>query len=502
MSNLQNVASERAVLAGIVNHGIEAYVDIEHLVSDDSFTVDYNKVVYKCLQDAIKSSDKIGISEILSSAQKLELSDYVSKKPVLEHIHAILSTPIELDNVYHHAKRIRRLEFARKIQKELREIYRSIDAISGDESISEILSLAEQPISDICLSYIKDDDNTPKLIGEGLDEYIQHLIDNKSDQIGIPTGFPEWDKSIGGGLRRKCVDLVAARTKAGKSVLADNIAIEVAKNQGIPVLMMDTEMSTEDHYHRLIANLAGVEINVIGSGQFSDNPEDLDKVLKAVDDVKNMPYHYINISGRPFEESLSIARRWIMKNVGYNEDGKLNDCLVIYDYLKLMSGSDINNNMAEFQILGFQITALHNFCVQYDVACLALVQANRDGITKESTDVVSGSDRLVWLCTSFSLLKEKSNEEIATDGARNGNRKLLTVVTRHGPGMQDNGYICLKMDGQYARLTEVGTVRQLIADSNNNEQGIPDDETINDASADETVEHENNEPYRGFPDSI
>ena len=35
---------------------------------------------------------------------------------------------------------------------------------------------------------------------------------------------------------------------------------------------------------------------------------------------------------------------------------------------------------------------------------------------KESTDAVSGSDRLIWLCTSFSIFKAKSSEEVAEDG--------------------------------------------------------------------------------------
>jgi len=31
------------------------------------------------------------------------------------------------------------------------------------------------------------------------------------------------------------------------------------------------------------------------------------------------------------------------------------------------------------------------------------------------------SDRLIWLCTSFSIFKEKSAEELAEDGPKAGN---------------------------------------------------------------------------------
>ena len=85
------------------------------------------------------------------------------------------------------------------------------------------------------------------------------------------------------------------------------------------------------------------------------------------------------------------------------------------------------------------------------------VQLNRDGITKESTDAVSGSDRLIWLCTSFSILKEKSPEELAEDGPNTGNRKLVPIVSRHGPGMQDGNYINMKMHKDKSILEELRT---------------------------------------------
>ena len=64
-------------------------------------------------------------------------------------------------------------------------------------------------------------------------DYVDFLAENKCDIIGVPTGFPKYDEAIGGGLRRKCVDLVSARPKVGKSVFADNVALNTSR-QGIP----------------------------------------------------------------------------------------------------------------------------------------------------------------------------------------------------------------------------------------------------------------------------
>ena len=63
-------------------------------------------------------------------------------------------------------------------------------------------------------------------------------------------------------------------------------------------------------------------------------------------------------------------RRWISRVVGLNDKGKANDCVIIYDYLKLMDSAEIKGDMKEFQILGFMITALHNLSLKYEVPIL------------------------------------------------------------------------------------------------------------------------------------
>jgi len=280
-------------------------------------------------------------------------------------------------------------------------------------------------------------------------------------------------------LRRKCVDLVAARPKVGKSMFGDEVALHVAGELDIPVLMLDTEMAKEDHYNRILANLSGIEINRIATGRFSENEIDKEKVFTAAEKLEKIPYHYISIAGESFENILSQMRKWIYQHVGFDEDGQTKDCLIIYDYLKLMGSEGISSVMQEYQVLGFQITKLHNFMVKYDVPCLSFVQLNRDGITRESTDVVSGSDRLIWLCTSFSIFKMKSDEEVATDGVDNGNRKLVPIVARHGAGLDDGDYVCMTMHGRFGRIEEGQTRNEIYG---NRQEGFETDENIDEES--------------------
>ena len=403
------------------------------------------------------------------------VQDQVSTKEEIGFIRSLFNFPIHKENVGAHASKIAKLKLARDLQKTLKACEKDLESITGEEDIMDLVAKIEEPLLEATGDIYQSSKKKTELIGVEIDDYVQHLSENVSDFAGIPSGFSRFDVAIGGGLRRKSVDLVAARPKVGKSMFGDAVAMHVAGNLNIPVLMLDTEMSKEDHLHRILASISGVEINRISTGKFSENAIESEKINEAKEKLKNIPYHYISIAGESFENILAQMRKWIYQHVGFDENGVTKDCLIVYDYLKLMGSEGINASMQEYQVLGFQITKLHNFCVKYDVPCLSFVQLNRDGITRESTDVVSGSDRLIWLCTSFSIFKMKSEEEIVTDGPDNGNRKLVPIVARHGEGLEDGDYVSMKMFGKYGRIQEGETRNEIHNNNRSREEGFETD---------------------------
>lgn len=465
---LMNAAAERAVLSGMSSYGSESFLEIEDIIDGDCFVLEDNQIIFKCMSKALVEQESIDIASILSAANGLGLGDFINNKKSMDHLRAIINFPIKKENVKPHAIIIRKLQIGREVQNRAKDIYNEISEITGDESVDEIINLAESSIFELSSSLSRGENNKPTELGSNVEEYLLHLEENPSAMLGISSGFARYDSSIGGGFRRKCVDLIAARPKVGKSMFGDSVGVHVASKLGIPVLMLDTEMSKEDHLNRVLASISGVDINEIATGSYSKDASKKERVYRAAEELKDIPYKYISIAGNPFDQTVSIMRRWILQEVGFDENGRTNDCLIIYDYLKLMTPDNLSN-LQEFQALGFQITSLHNFCVEYDCACLSFVQLNRDGITKESTDVVSGSDRLIWLCTSFSIFKKKSDEEVAEDGPEAGNRKLVPIVARHGPGLDDGDYINMSMQGEIAKIGENKTRNELKKRGSRNE---------------------------------
>ncbi|NDC73509.1 MAG: hypothetical protein EBZ62_08725 [Sphingobacteriia bacterium] len=242
---------------------------------------------------------------------------------------------------------------------------------------------------------------------------------------------------------------------------------------------MDTEMNKEDHIHRLLAMMTEIEINTIETGKFAESPDKKNKISKAVEELKDTRIYHKSIAGKPFEDQLAIMRRWLVKEVGLNDDGTAKECVIFYDYLKLMDSAGMSQDLKEYQVLGFMMTSLHNFAVRYKVPIVAFIQLNRDGITKESTDSASGSDRIIWLCSNFSIFKRKTNEEIAEDGPENGNRKLLPLISRHGGGLDDNDYINCHMKGWCAQIMEGKTRLEIVNNIKSNNEGFIVDDNNN-----------------------
>jgi len=469
--NLEDLAAERAVLAGLCQYGLDCYLEID-FIDASHFSNEMNQIIFHCVHKSISENAKVELASILSAANNLGVYEAIHNPDEIAFIRSLFNFPIHKENVTSHAAKIAKIKLARDLKKTLKACEKELNSVTGEEDLIDLISKVEEPILDATSEVYQSSNKQTEILGNDIDDYLTYLSENISDTVGIPTGFDRYDISIGGGLRRKCVDLIAARPKIGKSMFGDAVALNVSSNLNIPVLMLDTEMSKEDHLNRMLANLSGVEINKISTGKFNENEIEKEKVHDAAEKLKSIPYHYISIAGQAFEHIIGVMRKWIYQHVGFDEGGRTKDCLIVYDYLKLMGSEGITNAMQEYQVLGFQITKLHNFCVKYDVPCLSFVQLNRDGITRESTDVVSGSDRLIWLCTSFSIFKMKSDEEIAEDSIEHGNRKLVPVVARHGSGLDDGDYISVKMFGNIGKIEEDETRNEIHRNARSRSEGF------------------------------
>jgi replicative DNA helicase len=465
-----DVASERATLAGVCIYGLDAYLDIADIVDVETYTVERNQSLFKVLGWIYRDGENIPIDvpTILSASKSIGL--YEEIKENLDYVKAIFNFRVEKENIRSHAGTIARCQIIRGLDKKHDESKLNLAQLNGSASVDEIFAASESPLIEFMSGINREEESS--LMGDGAGEYMEALGTDPRQMLGISTGYGIYDMQIGGGLQKGDVNVIAARPKVAKTSHADNSSTHIAGILEIPVLQLDTEMKKTRHQLRIVSNLSGVEMNEIKSGEYYKHKHKRDKVNQAVKKLEKMPFYYRNIAGMEFKEVISYIRRWLTKSVGINGDtGKLHDCVVILDYLKLCEASGLSKGIGEHQLIGFMLTDLMNLMLRYEVSNLTYVQQNRAGDDEDGTDTIANSDRILQFCGSLTLMQRKTPAEIAEDGPLNGNRKFKIIATRDGEQLTGNEWINYHLNGPTNRLKELG-----LRSKQNERQEQPDDE--------------------------
>lgn len=441
-----DIAAERFVLSALAQKGEEVYLSTSNILDESCFFNTDNRCIYKVLIDGITRYGKLDINTFMSQASDSGLESLLSKRQNVDYVKSLFSVNTVVDNLPKICAKLKKLSIIYNAQKDIEDSHSELNTLTGTEPIDQILSIVEKPITKVGL--LENVDSEPINILDQLEARIEYHINNKCTQVGISTGYKYYDYMIGGGLRPGYINLVVARPKSNKSTLGMNMAINISE-QDIPVLYLDTEMDPELQCDRILASITNIKYNEIETGLFDDRGK-TQYVLSQAKKLKRN-FFYKRVAGMEFDEVLSIIKRWTYKH-------KKDHCVVIYDYFKLMSSEDLGS-MSEHQALGFQLSKFTDYLGNNKVACLAFVQANRDGITKESTDIVSQSDRLTWLCSSLALLRIKTPEEIVQEGLDRGDRKLIPMDgMRFSAGLGDGtSKDWINLAFQNFKLVELGT---------------------------------------------
>lgn len=441
------------LLSAILNSGRDAYIDCMDVISESHFNDFTNKLIYTVYDKLYTDNTPYNITNVIIGCNALCGADQNRDSAIKE----ILSEKPEQTNVPELARQLRNAKIIKDSQILHKDCLTKLGNLTGGEPTSKIFSISESALFDLIKTTDGDSTTRPQQLNVYVDNMLKYWSENPSVNVGIPTPWPQVNRSIGGGIRPG-VHLFGGRSGSGKSTVGLITSLFTCENN-IPTLFIDTEMEVADTLPRLLASLSEVPITQIETGAYAQNSLKNNSVNAAAEKIKNMPFYYKSVPGAEFEEIMSMIRRWIYSEVKIRPDGKANPCLIVYDYFKLMNTGDMAD-MAEFQALGFQINKLTDFVKKYGIPCLSFVQLNRDGIDKESTAVISQSDRLLWACNSFSIFKDKTAEEMEQDGWDNGNKKIITLKSRFGGEHMFGQYISMNMKKDTCGLIEMAAKSQ------------------------------------------
>ena len=184
---------------------------------------------------------------------------------------------------------------------------------------------------------------------------------------GLSTGLKDLDKFIL-GLNKGELILIAARPAMGKTSIALNIAMDVAKNSDKTVAVFSLEMSREQLVSRLLAREASVPSQNMLTGQLS--PDEWRRLASAAQMVSATDMRIDDNSMLTVADMNAQCRR--LSNLG----------LVVIDYLQLMqsAGGKSSYNENRQQAVSDISRMLKIMAKELNVPVICLSQLNRAAV--------------------------------------------------------------------------------------------------------------------------
>lgn len=200
-------------------------------------------------------------------------------------------------------------------------------------------------------------------------DFYENIIrtSNGEKQPFLSTGYTQLDGALGGGLASPGVITLAARPGVGKSMMALNIAENVAA-AGNPVMYVSLEMSRNQLLARRVGRISGVSYNKIMRGEIRneerrDGRSEWNRVTSALAAISERPLYIA-------DKTCGMAE---IEMMGRSVEGLR---LLVIDHMGLVKRENANGKLYEqVTATSHEILALSK---KLEVPVLSLCQLNRE----------------------------------------------------------------------------------------------------------------------------
>jgi replicative DNA helicase len=398
--------AERAVLYHITKNP-DIIITSKPSLSHKTFLSSPAREVFICLENLfIKGVETFDIDTVANEAKNHSGFKFLNSEDGLQYLTAVFDSRVLDESVTYHIKELtERYNKARLvltantcIVDSLANISSSSDNLTFEDLLGKceggLLQLAlDGQAEDSCISF-----------SDFVDDIREELKQEPVDVLGVKTGFPSLDAMLN-GLQPGGLYILAARSKCGKSVVSLEWAKHIAYVEKVPVLYLDTEMSTKEQIYRLFSKLTQIKEIELKKRTFSKDAKTLDAISLATEIVKSGIFKHKYVP-RFTPELIRFEVKKFIKQHGTG--------VVVFDYIKLPEGSDLST-ANETQRLGYLTAELKNLAGEHEIPIIAPVQFNRDATKHKelSSGFISASDRVLFYSSVVMALSRLDKNERA-----------------------------------------------------------------------------------------
>ena len=352
-----SVESEQSILGSILLDK-DAIITVAETITPTDFYKDAHRIIYESMMALNNKNEPIDMVTLTDELRKRGYLDDIGGVTYLTSLSTIVPTT---SNVKYYADIVKEKSVLRQLIKASNDII-NLGYGSG-ESAENVLDFAEKKIFDISQERTNDDFKPINQVLMDTYDMIESIYSNKSDVIGVTTGFKDLNKKIN-GLQRTDLILVAGRSAMGKTAFALNLVQNAAIKGNASVAVFSLEMSKEQLAQRMIAAQSNVELKKMKTGTLND--ADWPRIISAMAVMSDAKIFIDDTPGIKINELRSKCRKLKMEQ-GLD--------LVMIDYLQLME-SDSKNESRQQEISKIS-RSLKILAKELDCPVVALSQLSR-----------------------------------------------------------------------------------------------------------------------------
>ncbi|MGE5577206.1 MAG: replicative DNA helicase [Syntrophothermus sp.] len=370
-----DIDAERRVLGILIKYPTKVDLVVDKL-KEGHFYSPVNREIYRAILDLYREDGHISYTQVYNRLRKekripapdqalIELTECFVSKSELEPSLALLHEK--------YAKR-RILEAVEQIEQMIQQ--ESEDSVEAYQARAQELIFRATSLGDVGSGDVKD-------LADILSRCYTNLVERREGKgsYGLSVRYPAIDV-LTTGFKRKDLIILAGRPSMGKTALALNFAVNVAKRQ-IPVLIFSLEMDDESVGDRLVIGEFFKLRNERGEFEITswDYATKLDdrKLARAnsiFSDLYKLPIKIVDKRGLTAAEIRAKARR---------VKAEIPDLgLIIIDYLQLIRPPSMETNRSWALIVGEAVRELRDLAGELDLPVILLSQLNRGVEAREN----------------------------------------------------------------------------------------------------------------------
>ena len=430
----QSLEAEQSVLGSMLIDE-RCVPDVIGLLRPEDFYLRQNREIYETIYTMFNFSEKIDPVTVLDKMKERGVYDEAHS---YDYISQLLQITPTAANVKQYCAIVHDKALMRDLGTAADEINEMV--YEGAGTAQDMLEAAEKKVYALRRG---DSGESLQHIGKVLlnvYDRLEELAQSGSEIPGLSTGLHDVDRKIN-GLNKTDLLLIAARPGMGKTSMALNIALNVAKKYpGKAVVFFNLEMSREQMAMRLLANESFVDLQKLVTGQLTE--EDWGKLSIASSALSQTDIRVDDNPTITVAEMNAKCRR--IENLG----------LVFIDYLQLMTSAAPGKTSENRVTVVSEISrALKIMAKELNVPVVCMSQLSRANESRtdkrpmlsdlrESGAIEQDADSVMFIYRDDYYNKDSEEKNIA---------ELIVAKNRHG----ETGTVKLQWLPQFTTFSDL-----------------------------------------------